>query len=68
MSKFVRKTEQLSLVIKFFEEDAKNIQECFITFMALEELDAQSMSKAIFSKLEQMGLDYKRSLIGIGFD
>eukprot|EP00795_Rhopilema_esculentum_P008271 gene8271-14227_t len=36
--------------------------------MAMKELDAQSMSKAIFSKLEQMGLDYKGCLIGMGFD
>eukprot|EP00795_Rhopilema_esculentum_P015488 gene15488-6739_t len=36
--------------------------------MAMKELDAQSMNEAFFSKLEQMGLDYKGCLIGMGFD
>ena len=48
-SKHVRKTEQLSLVIRFFAEDAENIQDCFISFIAMESLDAESICKAILS-------------------
>ena len=67
-SKDVRKTEQLSLVIRFFAEDVENIQECFLSFIAMESLDAESTCKAILSKLERMGLDYKGCLVGMGFD
>ena len=67
-SKDVRKTEQLSLVIRFFVEDAKNIHECFQTFIAMESVDAESTCKAILRKLERMGLDYKGCLVGMGFD
>ena len=35
-SKDARKREQLSLAIRFFTEDARNIQECFQTFTAME--------------------------------
>ena len=35
-SKNARKREQLSLVIRFFAEDARNIQECFQTYIAME--------------------------------
>ena len=67
-SKYGRKTEQLSLVIRFFVDDAKNFQECFPTFIAMEALDAESMSNPIFSKFGRMGLDYKGCLVGMGFD
>ena len=39
-SKDVRKTEQVPLVIRSFAEDEKNIQECFLAFIAMESLDA----------------------------
>ena len=67
-TKDVRKTEQLSVVIRFFAEESKTIQECFLTFIAMEALNAESISKAIFGKLEQMGLDYKGCLVGMGFN
>ena len=67
-SKDVRKTEQLSVVIRFFAEESKTIQECFLTFFPMEALNAESISKATFGKLEQMGLDYKGCLVGMGFD
>ena len=34
----------------------------------MEALNAESISKAILSKLEQMGLDYKGCLVGMIFD
>ena len=58
-TKDVRKTEQLSVVIRFFAEESKTIQECFLTFIPMEALNAESISKAILGKLEQMGLVQK---------
>ena len=66
-TKDVRRTEQLSVVIRFFAEESKTIQECFLTFIPMEALNAESISKAILGKLEQMGLDYKGCLVGMGF-
>ena len=39
-AKDVRKTEQLSLVIRFFDEVTCRINECFIEFIPLSKLDA----------------------------
>ena len=58
-TKDVRKTEQLSVVIRFFAEESKTIQECFLTFIPMEALNAESISKAILGKLEQMGFIQK---------
>ena len=63
----MRKTEQVSLVIKVSAEDAKNIQECFLKFIAMESLDAESTFKVILSRLERMSFDYKGFPVGIGF-
>ena len=67
-AKDVRKIEQLSLVIRFFDGSLCRINECFIEFIPLSKLDAESTANAILSKLDQLGLDYKSSLIGMGFD
>ena len=67
-TKDVRKTEQLSVVIRFFAEESKTIQECFLTFIPMEALNAESISKVILGKRDQMGLDYKGCLVGMGFD
>ena len=40
-TKDVRKTEQLSVVIRFFAEESKTIQECFLTFIPMEALNAE---------------------------
>ena len=62
-----RRTKQLSLVIRFFDETSSAI-ESFISFPPMLELDAASISKCILNSLETLGLDYKSSLIGLGFD
>ena len=67
-AKDVRKTEQLSLVIRFFDEVTCRINECLTKFIPLSKLDAESTTNAILSKLDQLGLDYRSSLIGMGFD
>ena len=60
--------KQLSVVIRFFAKESKNIQECFLIFIPMEALNAESIRKATLGKLEQMGLDYKGCLVGMGID
>ena len=67
-AKDIRKTEQLSLVIRFYDELSYRINECFLEFIPMNKLDAESITDAILSKLDKIGLDYKSSLIGMGFD
>ena len=42
-----------------------NIEECFITFIVMTQLDAESMSTAILRQLQKMGFDCRSSLVGI---
>ena len=44
------------------------IEECFITFVAMSQLDSANMSEAILNHLYKMNLDVKRSIIGMRFD
>ena len=67
-AKDVSKTEQLALVVRFYDEVSYCIQECFISFTRMELLDAASITDIILKSLEKMGLDYKNSLVGLGFD
>ena len=64
----VRRTQQLSLVLRFFNETSCSIEECFISFTPLPELDASAITDCIINTLERLGLDFKSSLIGLGFD
>ena len=66
-SKDVRKTEQLSLVVRFFNEKTMKIDECFIKFIAMVDHDAESMCLAIILQLEKISLDYS-SLVGMDFE
>ena len=67
-AKDVRKTEQLSLVIRFYDEISFCINECFLEFIPMDKLDAENIAGAILSKLDKFGLDYRSSLVGLGFD
>ena len=62
------RTKQLSLVIRFFNETSSAIEECFISFTPMLKFDAASITHCILNSLETLGLDYKSSLIGLGFD
>ncbi|KAG7162259.1 hypothetical protein Hamer_G030531, partial [Homarus americanus] len=42
--------------------------ECFISFTPMVSLDAASITDVILKSLEKLGLDYKSSLVGLGFD
>ena len=67
-AKDVSKTEQLALVLRFFDEAAQCVQECFVSFTNLAFLDAAHITDVILRSLGQLGLDYKSSLVGLGFD
>lgn len=67
-AKDVSKTEQLAIIIRFFDEITQCIQECFISFHQMMQLDAAYITDTILKALQKLGLDYKSSLIGLGFD
>ena len=55
-AKDVSKTEQLALVLRFFDEAAQCIQECFVSFTNLAFLDAAHITDIILRSLGQLGL------------
>ena len=67
-AKDVSKTEQLAIIVRFFDEITQCIQECFISFHQMMLLDAAYITDIILKTLEKLGLDYKSSLVGLGFD
>ena len=67
-AKNVSKTKQLALIIRFFDEITQYIQECFISFHQMMQLDAAYITDIILKTLEKLSLGYESSLIGLGFD
>ena len=67
-AKDVSKIEQLGIIIQFFDEITQYIQECFISFHQMMHLDAVYITDIILKTLENLGLDYKLYLIGLGFN
>ena len=55
----VSRTEQLSLVIRIFDETSSAIEESFISFTPVFKLDAESITDYILNTLETQGLNYK---------
>ena len=58
-AKDVSKTKQLALVIQFFDEITQCIQECFISFHQMMQLDAAYITDIVLKTLEKLGLDYR---------
>ena len=67
-AKNVSNTEQLAIIIRVFDEITQCIQECFVSFHQMIQLDAAYITDIIPKTLEKLGLDYKSFLIGLGFD
>ena len=67
-AKDVSKTEQLAIIIRFFDEITRYIQECFISFHQMMQLAAAYINDIIPKTLEKLGLDYKSSFNCLGFD
>ena len=67
-AKDVSKTEQLAIIIRVFDEFTQCIQECFISFHQMMQLDAAYIIDIILKTLEKLDLDYKSSLVGLEFD
>ena len=61
-TKYVSKTEQTS--IKYYHGDSA--KESFLKFLPEDKLDAGSLTNAILSCLEKLGVDYRSNLAGQG--
>lgn len=59
--------EQLSIGVRFLDEEKRLIREEFIGFTILEEMDAKSITKAIHGCLLNHGLDPQKC-VGQGYD
>ena len=65
-TKDVRKSEQLSLVLRYLCNG--KIKESFLQFECAENLDAASLSGKILTVLEKYNLDYRHHLVGQAYD
>jgi len=65
-SKDCRKTEQLSIVLRYLLHGT--VYESFVGFVPTADLTAEGVSTQILCQLEKMKLDYKSMLVGQGYD
>jgi len=65
-SKDCRKTEQLSIVLRYLLHGT--VYESFVGFVPTADLSAEGVSTQIVSHLEKLKLDYKNMLVGQGYD
>ncbi|XP_062853960.1 zinc finger MYM-type protein 1-like isoform X2 [Trichomycterus rosablanca] len=65
-TKDVKKKEQISFVLRYFYNGV--VHESFLEFEVAEHLDAASLSDKIICFLEKHGLEYKKNLVGQGYD
>lgn len=64
----VCKTEQLALVLRYYDEQLQGIQESLISFTNIVMKDATSVTDIILKSLEITGLDYKSSRVDLEYD
>lgn len=65
-TKDVQKKEQMSLVLRYYYNGL--IYESFLEFQEAEKLDAAGLTEKIIGCLEKYGLEYKKNLVGQGYD
>uniref|UniRef100_A0A671TI94 DUF4371 domain-containing protein n=1 Tax=Sparus aurata TaxID=8175 RepID=A0A671TI94_SPAAU len=65
-TKDVQKKEQMSFVLRYFYNGV--VHESFLEFEVAEHLDAAALSDKIICFLEKHGLEYKKNLVGQGYD
>ncbi|XDV31283.1 hypothetical protein PO909_034004 [Leuciscus waleckii] len=65
-TKDIQKKEQISFVLRYFYEGA--VHESFIEFSEADQLDAGALSEKIICFFEKHGLEYKKNLVGQGYD
>ncbi|CAG9564116.1 unnamed protein product [Danaus chrysippus] len=61
-------TEQLSIGLRYFDEEANEVQEMFVGFVELEGLDAKSIAYCIDEFLTKEDLNPADKCVGFGFD
>ncbi|XP_041856904.1 zinc finger MYM-type protein 1-like [Melanotaenia boesemani] len=65
-TKDVQKKEQMSFVLRYYYNGM--VHESFLEFDVAEHLDAAALSCKIINFLERHGLQYKKNLVGQGYD
>lgn len=61
-------TEQLSIGLRYFDEEANEVQEMFVGFVELKGLDAKSIAYCIDEFLTKEDLNPADKCLGFGFD
>ncbi len=61
-----RKKEQMSIVLRYYYNGL--IYESFLESQEAEKLDAAGLTEKIIGCLEKYGLEYKKNLVGQGYD
>ncbi|CAB3222684.1 unnamed protein product [Arctia plantaginis] len=61
-------TEQLSIGLRYFAEEANEVQEIFVGFVELKGLDAKSIAYCIDEFLTKEDLNPTDTCVGFGFD
>lgn len=61
-------TEQLSIGLRYFDEEANEVQEMFVGFVELKGLDAKSIAYCIDEFLTKEDLNPADKCVGFGFD
>lgn len=59
--------EQLSIGVRFFDEEKMMVREEFLGFVELTDMDAKSVASAINNFVEKVGLDPEKC-VGQGYD
>nr|XP_022905212.1 uncharacterized protein LOC111417225 [Onthophagus taurus] len=60
-------TEQLSIGMRYFDEETQQVQEMFVGFIELKDLDAKSIARSIDEFLTKEDLNINKC-VGFGFD
>ncbi|XP_011410063.1 PREDICTED: zinc finger MYM-type protein 1-like [Amphimedon queenslandica] len=66
-TKNISKNEQMSISIRYLDQDSHSIKECFLTFVIASNLTAEYLSKYILDTLSLYNLDAKL-LVSQGYD
>lgn len=61
-------TEQLSIGLRYFDEEINEVQEMFVGFVELKGLDANSIASSIDEFLTKEDLNPEKKCVGFGFD
>ena len=61
-TKDISKTEQMSIVLQYFDKYAKSVNECFIGFFQPDDLDAQSLVNCMTTALNNHSISFEKCI------